>query len=256
MAVMRLLQFGDKLVKARIVTFDNKHCLLLTNSIGDKIAIKSGFATGYGGEGPRRFSYTLHLLNTHKVEIDECVVSKRLFERLEFSGLTLADLKRIERVKPVRPSRWYDYVVEYEAFFEKRNALWREFPPTIPYSIIDSRLVDLVIDFWEGPDARLMKGYRRLEDIVRERTGLRESNAKLFSSTFREGGYLDWGDIDEGERAGRLSLFTGAFMAHRNPRAHKELNEDSERHLSELLLLNHLYRLERDAVPATIAKQK
>lgn len=253
-AVMRLLQFGDKLVKTRIITHENKHCLLLTNSIGDQIAIKSGFTSGYGGEGPRRFSYTLHLLETHAVEIDECLVDEPLFERLEYSGLTLEDLKYIENAKPVRPSRWYDYLIEYEKFFENKNALWREFAPTIPYAIIDIRLADLVIDFWKEPDARLMRGYRRLEDIIRKRTGLRENNTKLFSTAFREGEYLDWDGIDEAEKIGRVNLFTGAFMAHRNPRAHKELDENREQHLSELLLLNHLYRLEREAVLAAKSK--
>jgi len=45
-----------------------------------------------------------------------------------------------------------------------------------------------------------------------------------------------------------MNLFTGAFGAHRNPRAHKELTSQNEELLAEFLLLNHLYRLERDTV--------
>ena len=44
----------------------------------------------------------------------------------------------------------------------------------VPFAIVDGRLVDLALSFWEEPDHRLVTGYRRLEDIVRERTGLQE----------------------------------------------------------------------------------
>ena len=52
-AVMRLLQCGEAIKRARIVSFSNSHCLLLTNEIGDRVAVKSGFSSGYGGEGPK-----------------------------------------------------------------------------------------------------------------------------------------------------------------------------------------------------------
>jgi hypothetical protein len=54
-AVMRLLQFGDNIVRARIFSYSNEHCLLLTDAIGDRIAIKSGFSSGYLGEGQGDF---------------------------------------------------------------------------------------------------------------------------------------------------------------------------------------------------------
>jgi hypothetical protein len=37
-------------------------------------------------------------------------------------------------------------------------------------------------------------------------------------------------------------------MAHRNPRAHREIREDPIALLSEFLLLNHLFNLESSAV--------
>jgi hypothetical protein len=40
-AVMRLLQCG--IAQARIISSGNTHCLLLTTTIGDQIAVKSGF---------------------------------------------------------------------------------------------------------------------------------------------------------------------------------------------------------------------
>jgi len=45
-AVIRLLQHGDRIVEAKILTHDNDHALLLAVNEGDEIVIKSGFASG------------------------------------------------------------------------------------------------------------------------------------------------------------------------------------------------------------------
>jgi hypothetical protein len=57
---------------------------------------------------------------------------------------------------------------------------------------------------------------------------------------------LTWPVLDENERAGRLNLITGAYMAYRNPRAHQE--KPRSELLAEFLLLNQLFRLEEEAV--------
>lgn len=247
-AVLRLLQFGDEITRARILSFSNRHCLLLTVNAGDPVAVKSGFSSGYGGEGPRRFSYVLQLLIAYKVEIEEYPVQETLIERLDKSALTLSDIEDIDSARPVRPSRWYDYVLD-EDFYDIPDArVWSEFRPVIPLAIIDIRIIDLAISFWKNPDERLLTGYRRLEDAVRERTGLDKHGMKLFSQAFGEPTpSLHWKDIDDGERAGRVNLFTGAYMAHRNPRAHRELKSSVTRQLTEFLLLNHLFLLEKDS---------
>lgn len=245
-AVLRLLQCGYELSKARILSCANSHCLLLTNIYGDLIAIKSGFSSGYGGEGPVRFSIVLQLLESHGVEIDECEVQEAIIERLDRSALTTSDLQKLQSKRPVRPSRWHSYVFEDDSDAAYDGTLWHKFQPIMPFAIIDNRIVDLALKFWGSPDDILLTGYRRLEDIVRQRSDIEDHGQKLFSKAF--GGttpMLEWRDCDEGERAGRVSLFTGTYMAHRNPRAHRELQSDLNELLTEFLLLNHLYRLER-----------
>jgi hypothetical protein len=109
-------------------------------------------------------------------------------------------------------------------------------------------MFDLAIRFWEGPDDRLMMGYRRLEDIVRKRTAIDEHGVKLFSQAFSgPKAKLGWKDLDESEQAGRVHLFTGTYLAYRNPRAHRELEEYANDQLNEFLLLNHLYLLEKES---------
>lgn len=247
-AVMRLLQYGDRITHARILTCSNEHCLLLTVNVGDLIAVKSGFGSGYQGAGSRTFSFVLQLLEAHGADIEEYEVCHDLIERLDMSALTTADIADLETARPVRPSRWYDYVFEEHWEQKESGVLWKEFKPVIPYAIIDSRITDLAIRFWDGPDDCLLTGYRRLEDIVRERTGLDEHGAKLFSQAFQVAtAKLVWKDLDSGEQDGRASLFTAAYKAYRNPRAHRELERHPNEQLAEFLLLNHLYLLVKES---------
>jgi hypothetical protein len=256
-SVVRLLQFGDQITRARILSSANRHCLLLTVNAGDIVAIKSGFSSGYGGEGPRRFSYVLELMNMHNIEIDECKVDESVVERLDRSALTRSDLKGIEHCKPIHPSRWYDYVQGRHEDRGRAGKLWDEFPRVMPFAIIDPRITDLAMCFWTAPDNKLLTGYRRLEDIVRARTRLREHGAKLFGKAFGgEEPILAWKGTNEGEKSGRVNIFTGAYMAHRNPRAHQELRSQADNQLAEFLLLNHLYRLESEARSTRRSRRK
>lgn len=247
-AVFRQLLCEPVMARAVILTSGRDHALLLFTEVGDPIAIKSGFASGYGGTGPTGFSRVLQFLYGHGVEIEEMDVSEDVIERLDRAALTAADLDALENGKPVRPSRWGDYILkrEQDAWFDK--TLWRTLPSVMPYAILDPRLIDLALKFESDPDACLSRGYRQLEDKVRERTGLKELfGAKLFSKAFQgEDALLTWDVDDKGEIQGRGSLFAAVFMAYRNPRAHRMPASGDP--LSEFLLLNQLFKLEAEAV--------
>jgi hypothetical protein len=252
-AVLRLIQWGDRITRVRILSCGRDHSLLLTINAGDLVAVKSGFRSGYGGEGPHRFSYVLQVLDCHGTEIEEFDASQDLLARIDESAMTRADLARLDAARPHCPHRWHDYVFEDHHDKARNGTLWHcEFPPVVPFALIDSRIMDLALSFWDGPDDKLMLGYRRLEDLVRERTGIAQHGTKLFSKAFSvSDGLLTWTDANDGERTGRMNLFAGTYAAHRNPRAHTELGGNAEELLAEFLLLNHLYRLERDAVVST-----
>jgi hypothetical protein len=247
-AVMRLIQFDDQITQAKILTWSSEHCLLLTVNGGDLVAVKSGFTSGYLGTGPKGFSYILELLRVHGAEIVEYNVRKDMIHRVDSSCLTQTDLEWLETAQPVRV-RWDEYIVdERDSDGIREGKLWREFPYIIPLAIIDHRIVDLAKSFWESPDEKLLTGYRRLEDIVRRCTGLDEHGAKLFSRAFLgQDAILKWKDVNAAEQAGRAGLFTSAYQAFRNPRAHKETDHDSQEMLAEFLHLNHLFHLEEKA---------
>jgi len=247
-AVLRFIQYGDTIDRAWILSCDNFHSLILLINGHRNIAVKSGFASGYNGEGPRTFSFVLQTLSTHGSEIEEYVVNKAIMERLDRSALRKSDVDKLNEAKPVRPTRWHDYVFEQHWRTTEGDTVWSAFPHVIPFSIIDARIADLAIRFWEGPDEALLAGYRRLEGIVRSRCQIEHHGAKLFSEAFKvDKGALLWSGLSQNEHTGRTALFTGAFMAYRNPRAHKEKKESAQEHLSEFLLLNMLFRLERSA---------
>jgi len=247
-AVMNLIQCGQKITRAHILTNDHDHCLLLEVEPGRLIAVKSGFGSGYSGEGARGFSFVLELLFRLQVEITEHKVDGQVLERLDDSALTLADVAALDSAKTSIRRRWPDYILEQHERSGEDGNLWGQFRDVMPFSIIDSRLIDLALEFEERPDDCLLKGYRRLEDRVRERTGLDEHGQKLFSQVFLgKPPLLTWTKIDESEIVGRAQLFTGAFMAYRNPRAHRE-SQESSGELPEFLILNHLFLLEREAV--------
>ncbi len=246
-AIMRFLQYRDHITLARILSCGNSHCFLLTVN-GDLTAIKSGFSSGYDGEGPRAFSYVIELLHAHGIEIEEYEVTKDFFERVDMSSLTNGDIEELDKSHPVEPPRWYEYMIDSYWEREKNKKIWRDFPYIIPLSIIDSRIIDLALQFWENPDQSLTIGYRRLEDIVRRRTGSKEHGVGLFSEVFLgQKAKLGWKGVDVSEQKGRGMLFTAIYMAYRNPRAHRELDKHYHMHIAEFLLLNQLFVLEKES---------
>ncbi len=247
-AALRLLTAGGELARALILTSGRNHAFLLFNAVGDPIAIKSGFASGYGGAGPTALSRVLEFLHAHSVEIDEAEVTESVLERLDNSALTLADLDAVEHGERVRPGRWgNDYIRDNERDSGHDRTLWATLPAVMPYALLDPRLVDLALGFEADADAILNRCYRRLEDIVRERTGLKQHGVKLFSAAFEgDAPPLGWEVPDPSEGTGRALLFKSVYLAYRNPRAHRELTRGQ--HMAEFLLLNQLFRLEAEAV--------
>lgn len=247
-AVVRMLQFHDRITHAKILTCEQSHALLLVVDEGDLVAVKAGFSSGYAGGGPMAFARALELLRHHLVEIDEFHVSRGVINRIDASALTEKDVEAIKASKPVRPMRWYDYIYDGRSESASIGSLWKGFRPVVPFAIMDPRIADLALRFPDEPNDCLLQGFRRLEDLVRGRTKLDEHGYKLFSQAFMNAdAKLHWKGLQPGEVVGRANLFTGAFMAHRNPRAHKETDDGSHELLSEFLLLNHLFLLEAQA---------
>lgn len=251
-AMRRLIQCGDKIEQALIVTFGQLHAFLLKIQDEQQIAVKSGFTSGYQGQGPSALADALLLIQTVGAEVDEICVSDEIFTRLDLGVLTDKDLKVIEITSLIQPRRWYDYVYDIRGASQNDRDARKNFRPIMPWSIIDDRIIDLANDFFRAPSDSLLRGFRRLEDCVRSRTDLEENGVKLFSQAFAtDESVLQWEVQDSSEQKGRAQLFVGAFMAYRNPHAHRETIEESGTLLLEFLLLNHLFVLERSSITRT-----
>jgi len=255
--VERLIQGTRELRTAKILTKPGKdssgHALFLTDSRGDEIIIKGGFASGYGGSGPKGFSATLRLLDWHGVELSEIEIDATLMERLNASALTIADLENIREARPVRPHRYWDYVFDQEDRPQLEGNPWQYREPISPFALLDERLAPHVRRFWDDPDAVLMKGHRALEQAVRLKADMSKEEATdgpaaVYRYAF--GGNaprLSWEGVTKSEHAGRMNLFMGVLTAYRHVRAHRDEKSHRDALLSELLLLNHLFRLEATA---------
>lgn len=184
-SVINLIHSGNDIEKAKLLTNSGSHCFLLRIGSYDYVAIKSGFSSGYSGEDPRALSYVLQLLDRLDIDIKEYEVASDIIERIDKSCLTTADMETINQTSPVHPQRWYDYINDQNhAFIRSQNVIFSEFPYVILHSIIDVRLHDLALNFEDSPDNSILSGYRRLEDIVRQRTGLEEHSTRLFYGHF------------------------------------------------------------------------
>ncbi|MDQ8184307.1 TIGR02391 family protein [Pelagicoccus sp. SDUM812002] len=259
-SVIRYLQCDDPIRKAKIITCGNHHCLILyaevnPNETSNTIVVRAGFASGYGGEGPSGLAYALSLLEDFDVEIDEFEVGEKLFNRINQALLKRSDLEKLESLPPVRPTRYHDYTLVNRR--TKQSESWKRFPLPVPFRIIDSRIQDLAIKFWQSPGDHILTGFRRFEDSVRQRCESDEHGAKLFSRAFRDkDSVLQWEGIPHSEQAVRANFIIESYSCFRNPRAHREKNSSPEDLLSVFLVLNHLFRFEREAMVRPLEQEE
>ncbi len=261
-AVRQLIQCAERIAGVRILTCGTSHALLIQTpddtATEDLIAIKTGFSSGYVGTGPSGFSKVIALLTELEIDLEEYVVSEAFLERLDQSALTRADLDWLDSERPQRPSTYFDYILPADAPIPEASFPESQFSPVLPYAIIDPRLMQLARSFFEDPDQALFLGFRRLESIIRKRVDDELDGAKLFRKAFQEkASKLVWNDLRDAERSGRAELFVSAYAAHRNNRFHNENDkEDVRDQLSEFLVLNHLFRLESEAVERALSEDE
>ncbi len=248
-SLCKTLQTHSDLTTALLLTNDQVHAFLLKDDSGTYYVIRSGFTSGYSGEGPKGLAKALALLSKHRIETEEILIPTKLLNRLNNSSLNDQDIDFIYQQKIIRPIRLHDYIYPFENEVTQTTKSKCYYPLELPYSIIDDRIFDLALLFKQDPDSALTKAYKRLEDIVRTRTSIREHSTKLFAQVFQgENALLTWDVPDSAEIKGRINLFTGAYMAFRNARAHREKDENLIHQYREFLLINELYLLEAEAI--------
>jgi hypothetical protein len=158
-AVMRLLQGGVRVAKARIITAGDEHALILTVDDADTIAIKTGLNASGESRGLR--AQTLRLLRTHGAEIDEFEVDPSYLRRIEVSALTRQDLEDLDDALPLRPVRW-------TAYLDDADTEGVALPHSLPLGLVDGRLMDLALRFQEAPERSVAGAAKRVEAVARD----------------------------------------------------------------------------------------
>lgn len=249
MSLCNLIQTHSDLTYALLLTNEQTHALIIKDENESFFVIRSGFTSGYMGEGPRGLATALTLLKRHQIETEEILVSSKILRRANNSTLNDSEIELLFKQEIIRPIRLHDYIYPFTKEVAETHKSKRYYPLELPYSILDDRIFDLALLFKHDPDSALLKAYKRLEDIIRDRTDLMEHSGKLFSQAFQgENSLLTWNVPDIGEIKGRTNLFTGAYMAFRNARAHRESTENYAQMFREFLLVNELYLLESEAI--------
>lgn len=248
-SLSNLIQTNPNLTYALLLTNNQRHSLIIKDIFESYFVIRSGFASGYSGEGAKGLAAALSLLEKHQIETEEILVSSKILNKLNHSSLSDVDIDSLFSQEIIRPIRLHDYIYPFRTEVSEVYNPKRYYPLELPYSIIDDRIFDLALLFKQDPDSALLKAYKRLEDIVRTRTGLNEHSSKLFSQAFNTSSSpLTWDVPDKSEIIGRANLFIGTYQAFRNSRTHREKKDENLVHqYREFLLINELYLLEAEA---------
>jgi hypothetical protein len=255
-AIVHIINSGEKIKSAWLLSWLDgsigEHSFFLNIFPARQVLIKPGFTSGYSGEGPRGLSTALQILQLHSIEIEEYEIDRAVAQRAEAGCLLSSDLEKLEKSRPIRPTRYYDYILRRPNSPQETDVrdIQRCFPAAINLGLLDERLVELAIGLFENPDSAISTAFRRLEDIVRDRIGIYDkSGSHLFKKAFEgDKSLLHWNDLDGGEQAGKAGLFVAIFLAYRNPRAHREILSDPREAAREFMLINQLYLLEASAV--------
>lgn len=133
LAVNAILNSGILPEKATIVSFvydrrshprQEDHLLIFWNwQYMPVVVIPSGFASGYGGEGPRGFELALCLIREKSLPMDMVFLGEDEFKALTEANIKYADHPLFKKIKiEAEPATWpwYDWVSEeIEEFFEQ-----------------------------------------------------------------------------------------------------------------------------------------
>jgi hypothetical protein len=227
--------------------------LLVGDRISGPIVVEEGFASGYGGEAPKGLSWTVALFEAIEIKLYEVKVNRSFMDRIRRHDLTEADLDvLLDRHRRLNGAHRYIFDMHWQSPLNF-SGKW-----PIPLGILDLRLLPVAISVLKDHarwGVELNGAYSMLEDAVRTKAEtvnpllVDRGAVDLFTQAF--GGLkplLIW-NVSAGETKGRLSLFTGAFQAFRNQRAHGRSRSDARQDMAELMLLNQLFELERQALP-------
>ena len=265
------LQFGPAVHAALLVTkekeeeepWPHEHLIVLqleNADFGRPIVIPSGFASGYGGAGPRALSRAIILLSKANVSVKSKIAAGLLFHQINIGRATHEQLENLARLGKGGTDPW-DLVDMRDADLSGTNPpIWSDWIDLrVPRGLVSANLDDLVQELERDHRDAVFKAFRRLESSIRSRMqglgAITESEAvgaRLVNNAFGDKGKLGWSDIDptSSEYKGRRDLLAGAFSVLRSPRVHNEDDPFSRAdHIRDFILVGWLLDLVESSEP-------
>lgn len=241
-AIRRLIQCGDTILIARLLTAGDVHAFLLELDQERLVFVRSGFTTGYAGEGSRGLGQALALLETVGAEIKQHRISPKLLERGNRGQWSFADVQTMRATKVENPLSWLEWR-HATRWVPGWPELWGNFPLVIPYGLLAPELMATALELPKRGGDALRDAYAQLELRIRALCG----NTKEFGVRLMEKAFLGkepllrWVGEAAKEQEGRGGLFLSTFKVFRNPRAHEVVVPDLRREIQELMVLNQLW---------------
>ena len=247
-AIGFILQTQKHIEKTLLLSCDQAHAYLIKSDRNIYI-IKSGFSSGYPGEGPRGLASSLQLFLKHNIEVEEINISKKIMKKVNQSSLSNNDLEHILQIKHIRPIQIHEYIYAIYNTIEYQIINDRYYPTELPYHLIDSRILDLALKFNEDPNRSIFNAFIRLENIVRTRINSDKHSSALFEYAFcSEIPPLICKSEDKRASQATGRIFPNIYKAFRNEHAHKKVDKPLDKQMREFLLINELYLLENEAI--------
>lgn len=243
-----ILQTNSVIEKALLLSFNQEHAYLI-NSAKNTYIIRSGFTSGYQGEGPKGLASSLQLLLKHNIEVEEIIITEKIMKKVNHSSLSDTDIKTLLTSNVVRPINIYEYIYAIYQTTEYQIKNDRCYPTVLPFNLIDERIFDLALKFYDDPNRSIFNAFVRLENIVQKRTNSDKHSSALFEYAFcSENPPLICKSEDKRASQATGRLFTNIYKAFRNEHAHNEVSKPLKILIREFLLINELYLLESESI--------
>jgi len=225
--------------------------------------VLSGFGSGYGGTGHKGLSRALCLLSLSRIPFVETWLEKREFKAVDQQRISpeLFDhLRQKAYTEGPESPLLYGYVLQDHVDLLAAGEFLRALHTHLGHSPrLQTEWLDKEVQqrsggtFHSDPETAVFNAFKVLETRLRSRTGATEgSGTDLVREAFHpESGALANPALPKAEREGVYLLFRGAFMALRNPRGHRFLDEeDTMANIESLMLADLMLRIV-DAAPQT-----
>ena len=248
-------RFGpeDRNNKAYLVTHGNQHLFILPSWYVGYTVIRSGFRSGYSGEGPCGFSLAITALSLYRHIIREIIVSHSTLEKINRGKLATQGIDKLigSQSGNASVSRYvwpqHSEIKSKQVLHELLTDYLRE-DLRFTVSRLHEDLAKAIQPVLDAPiEDVLRRGFIFLENSIKELAGVtnqQTSGVKLMEELFSKVDARISYSCNPSEQKACRRLFQGAFGLFRNQTAHNLTTSiRSEDQIRVLHFLDLLYRI-------------